>query len=61
MTEKALTTLRLHFGAEHALCDGQYSAALDAEQGSVLCNALGWEAGGLLCAPWSKMTLTDIR
>ena len=44
-------TLRLRFGAEHALCGGQYCATLDAEQGSVLCDPLGWQAGGLLCAP----------
>ena len=48
----ATITLRLYFGEEHALCGVQYCATLDAEQGGVLCNPLGWQAGGLLCAAW---------
>jgi len=44
-----LVQVRLYSGAQYALCGCQHSNAPDAKQGCVLCNSLGWQAGGLFC------------
>ena len=43
--------VRLYPQSQHAFHSGEHRNAADKKEGGVLCSSLGWQTGGLFCAP----------
>ena len=46
--------VRLYPQSQHAFHSREHRNAADKKEGGVLCSSLGWQTGGLFCAPCLK-------